>query len=104
MGFMLFLFLYLFYAFVVFILTSKINNNRPLKNLFIRIWNTRIKFGIVNDFLWLFSINTLVGMFVQFKYTANGGDLALAILFGLAFIAMLFGFFGYAVRKYREDP
>lgn len=37
-SFIIFFFFYIVMALVVFLFTSKVNNNRPLKNLFIRIW------------------------------------------------------------------
>ena len=70
-GFFFFIFFYLIYALIVFALTSKLNSNRPLKNMFIRIWDTRVKFSIINDFLWLFTVNTLACAFMQYRYLEN---------------------------------
>jgi hypothetical protein len=53
---------------IVYLFISKINSNRPLKNLFIRIWETRIKFSIIHDFIWLFAINILTQAFMQCRY------------------------------------
>lgn len=89
---------------IVYLLVSKLNTNRPLKNLFIRIWETRIKFSIIHDFIWLFGINILVQAFMQCRYATNGSDLALAIVWAAFVLALMFGLFGYGVKKYKEDP
>ena len=103
-GFFFFVFFYIVYAFIIFIFTTKLNSNRPLKNLFIKIFQTRIKFGIFNDFLWLFTLNILACGFMQFRYTDNGGDLAMSIIFSLVVLVMIFGLFGFGIHKFRSDP
>lgn len=70
-GFFLFIFFYLVVALVVFVMSSKFNTNRPLKDLSLRVWETRIKYGIICDFLWLFTTNTLLCAFVQYYDTNN---------------------------------
>ena len=70
-GFFFFIAFYVVYALVVFLLSSKYNSNRPLKNIFIKVWETRVKFGILNDFLWLFTTNTLTCAWMQYRYTEN---------------------------------
>lgn len=101
-AFIYFIFFYLVYALIIFLFTTKINGNRPLKNLFIRIFNTRVKFGIINDFLMLFTLNVLVQCFMQFRFPDNTGDLASGIVFGLCFLALIFAMFGYGVHKFRN--
>ena len=86
---------------IVYLFISKINSNRPLKNLFIRIWETRIKFSIIHDFIWLFAINILTQAFMQCRYAQNGSDLALGIIWACFVLALMFGLFGYGVKKYK---
>jgi hypothetical protein len=66
------LLLYLFFAALIYLLSSKWNSNRPLRELFHRIYVTRVKIGMVNDFLWMFALNVLVCGFMQFRYTTDG--------------------------------
>lgn len=99
--FFYFIFFYIVYALIIYMFTTRFNSNRPLKNMFIKIYQTRVKFGVVSDFLWLFTLNVLTCSFMQFRYPDNVGDLVLAIISGVFFLALIFGFFGYGVRKYR---
>lgn len=99
-----FIFLYVVMAAIVYAFTSKVNSNRPLKNLFIRIWETRIKFSVIQDFLWLFGINILTQAFMQARYEANGGDLGLGMVSAVLVLVLMVGLFGYGVRKFRENP
>ena len=101
-GFFFFIFFYLIFALIVFGLTSKYNSNRPLKNMFIKIWNTRVKFGILNDFLWLFTTNTLVCAWMQYRYTANGNEIAMGTVFMLFFMGLLGALLGWAVKLLRK--
>lgn len=75
-----------------------------MKNLFIKIWETRVKFSIFNDFVWLFAVNVLTQAFMQARYAQNGGDLALGIISAIFMLALMAGIFGYGVRKYKQDP
>jgi hypothetical protein len=102
--FIYFIILYLVMALIVYLFTSKVNSNRPLKNMFIRIWETRIKFGVVHDFIWLFGVNILTQAFMQIRYTENTSDLALGIIIAVFVLVLMFGTFGYGVKKYKEDP
>ena len=54
---------------VIYLLTTKYNSNRPLRELFTKIYNVRVKWGIFNDFLWLFSINVFICGFLQYRFT-----------------------------------
>lgn len=102
--FIYFVIFYMVMALIVFLFTSKLNSNRPLKNLFIRIWETRIKFGVVHDFLWLFGLNILTQAFMQIRYTDNHSDLALGIVIAVFVLVLMFGQFGYGVKKWKENP
>lgn len=71
--FFFFIVFYLVIFLFVYLLSTKLNGNRPLKNLFKKIFNTRVKFGIVNDFIWLLAINTMMHGALQFYYLQNPG-------------------------------
>lgn len=87
---------------VVYLLTTKNNTNRPLRELFTKIYNTRVKLGVFNDFLWMFMLNILVTGFTQFRYTANPAEVAIAAISLLLFIGAAAALFLYRVKKY--DP
>lgn len=78
--------IYAFLAGLLYVASSKINPNRPLRNIFINIYNTRVKCGLLNDLLWIFSINIFVSAFMQYRFADNGGDTALGTIFMIGFL------------------
>lgn len=88
---------------IVYIASSKVNGNRPLRNIFTEIYNTRVKYGLLHDLLWIFSINVFVSAFMQFRFTDNGGDVAVGAIFMLAFAAGI-GYLIYKLREYQKTP
>jgi hypothetical protein len=58
----------------------------------------------LNDLLWIFTLNILISGFNQFRFTENGSDLALAIIFLLAFLISIGALFVYRVHQYKKDP
>jgi hypothetical protein len=96
-GFMILAFVYVVIWAIAYVGSSKVNGNRPLRNIFTEIYNTRVKYGLAHDFLWIFSINIFVSAFMQFRYTDNKGDTALGAIFMLAFTAGI----GYMIHKLR---
>lgn len=94
------LLLYGLISVIIYGLSSKYNSNRPLRELFIKIYDTKVKWGILNDFLWMFSLNTFVCGFMQFKYTENGGDVALAVISLLIFLGLSIGMFIHHFKKF----
>lgn len=99
--FFFFLLFFIIITLIVYFLSSNANSNRPLRNMFIRVWETRFKFGIIHDFLWLFAVNILVQAFLQFRYTTNKGDLAFAIICLLVTLGAIGGLFWYAIKQYK---
>jgi len=97
------LLIYLFLAGIIYLVSSKFNSNRPLRELFQRIYSTRVKIGMINDFLWMFTLNVLVCGFMQFRYTANGSEVALAVIFLLLFLAMAIAIFVYRLKYYSAE-
>ena len=96
-GFMIIAFVYGLIWAIVYVASSKVNGNRPLRNIFIEVYNTRVKYGLIHDFLWIFSINVFASAFMQFRYTDNKGDTALGTIFMLAFSAGI----GYMIYRLR---
>ena len=82
------LLIFSFISLVIYGLSSKYNSNRPLRELFSKIYHIRVKWGIVNDLLWLFSLNVFVCGFMQFRYTVNAGDVVLAVFSLLIFLGL----------------
>ena len=85
--------------------STKSNSNRPLRELFDKLFQTRVKWSIVWDLLWIFGLNVMICGFLQFKYTVNGSDLAVAIISLLIFISLpAVGLF-YRLKRYNpKDP
>ena len=102
-GFAFLGFLYLFIAGIVYLASSKYNGNRPLRNMFTDIYNSRIKFGLLHEYLWIFAINIFVSAFMQFRFTENGADVAWGVIFMLAFLAGIV-FLAYQLRTYHKTP
>jgi hypothetical protein len=96
------LLIYSFVSFIIYCLTTKYNTNRPLRELFTKIYQTKAKWGTLNDFLWLFSLNVFVCGFMQFRYIANAGDVTLAVISLLLFLGAILALFIYHVKKF--DP
>jgi len=94
---------YVVIAGIVYLASSKYNGNRPLRNAFMDIYSSRIRFGLLHDFLYLFSINVLVCAFMQFRFTENAGDTALGTISMLAFISGI-AFLGYKLRVFQKTP
>lgn len=84
-----------------YVLSSNYNGNRPLRNIFIRVWETRFKCGIVHDFLWLFCVNILVHGFMQFRYIEGKGDFIFAVICIVLTMATIFGLIGFAITQYK---
>lgn len=61
-----------------------------------------MKWGLLNDFLWMFSLNIFVCGFMQFRFTENGGDVALAVISLLLFLGALIAHFVHHYKKF--DP
>lgn len=97
------LIIYAVISFIIFALSSKYNSNRPLRELFTKIYECRVKWGALNDFLWLFALNIFVCGFMQFRYTENGGDVALAVVTLLLFLGALIALFVYHILKYEPE-
>jgi len=96
------LLVYGFVSLIVYGLTTKYNSNRPLRELCSKIFEMRVRWGMANDFLWMFSLNVLVVGFMQFRYTENGGDVALAVVSLLIFLGALAAHFIHRLKKF--DP
>jgi hypothetical protein len=62
----------------------------------------RVKWGLLNDFLWMFSLNIFVCGFMQFRFTNNGGDVAMAVISLLLFMGALIAHFIHHYKKF--DP
>lgn len=58
---------------------------------------------MINDFLWMFSLNVFVCGFMQFKYTENGGEVALAAISILIFLGMIIGMLVHHCKRYDSD-
>lgn len=96
------LFVYGLVALIIYGLTTKYNTNRPLRELFTKIYEMRVKWGLLNDFLWMFSLDIFVCGFMQFRFTNNGGDVAIAVISLLLFLGALIALFAHHYKKY--DP
>ncbi len=102
-GFTIILFIYTIIAAIVYIASSKLNSNRPLRNIFIDVYNSRIKYGILHDLLWIFSINIFVSAFLQYRFTDNAGDTAIGTIFMLMFLTGII-FILYQLYVYQRTP
>jgi len=102
-GFIIIGLIYAFIAGILYLAASKYNSNRPLRNIFINIYKTRVKYGILNDFLWIFSINVLVSAFMQYRFTYNGGDVAIGTICMLGFLTGIC-FIIYKIVQYHKIP
>jgi hypothetical protein len=92
-------------ALIIYGLSTKYNSNRPLRELFTKIFEMRVKWGLLNDFLWMFSLNIFVCGFMQFRFTENGGDVALAVISLLLFLGALIAHFVHHYKKFdSENP
>lgn len=101
-----FMFVILVYALlwlVFFLASSKYNTNRSLRDVLLKIYNTRIKWGLIWDVVWLFELNVLVYGFLQFKYTNNTGETALAVISLLVFIALPACGLVYRIKKFNSE-
>lgn len=55
--------------------------------------------------MWLFGLNVMICGFMQFKYPANGGDMAVAVISLMIFISIPIVAFILRVKRYNpEDP
>lgn len=88
---------------VVYVAASKLNGNRPLRAIFGEIYGSRVKYGLMHDLLWIFSINVFVSAFMQYRFTDNGGDVAIATIFWLVFAAGII-FLAFKLRQYQKTP
>lgn len=95
--------LYLLVWGVVYLASSKFNNNRSLRNIFTEVYNTRVRFGLLHDLLWIFSINVFVSAFMQFRFTDNDGDVVIGTLFMIGFLAGII-FLIYKLKSYQNIP
>jgi hypothetical protein len=102
-GLMFFVFVYMSVSTIIYLFTTRMNTNRPLRELFEKIYQTRVRFGIIHDFLWIFSLNVFVCGFLQYYNLQNAGDVALATIYIIFFLALILALFIYRVRKY-NDP
>ena len=102
-GFVIIAFVYGLIWAIVYVASSKVNGNRPLRNIFVEVYNTRVKYGLIHDLLWIFSINIFASAFMQFKFTENKGDTALGTIFMLAFATGI-GYVIYKLREYQSTP
>lgn len=100
-GFIIIGLIYALITGVLYLLSSKYNSNRPLRNLFINVYNTRVKYGALNDILWIFSINVFVSAFMQYRFTDNGGDVSIGTLAMLAFLGGIC-FLIYKITQYHK--
>lgn len=87
-------------SFIIYALTTKYNNNRPLRELFTKVYDCKVKWGTLNDLLWIFSLNVFVCGFMQFRYTDNGGDVALAVISLIVFLGLLIALFVNHIKNY----
>lgn len=97
------LLIYSFISLVIYGLSSKYNSNRPLRELFTKIYHIRVKWGIINDLLWLFSLNVFVCGFMQFRYTANAGDVVLAVFSLIIFLGLPIALFFHHYRQFDSE-
>ena len=93
-------FIYLLIGLIIYAASRKYNNNRPLREMVEKVYNTRVKWGMVWDLLWLFALNIYFCGFVQFRYTANGGDTAIAALSLIIAISLPSVAFFYRAKYY----
>jgi len=91
---------YLVVGITIKAISTKSNPNRPLRELFDKLYHTRVKWSIVWDLLWIFGLNVMVCGFLQFRYTANGSDVAVAIISLLIFIFLPAFAFYYRIKRY----
>lgn len=96
-------FLYLGFAIIIKAISSKSNPNRPLRELFQKIYQTRVKWSMVWDIIWLFGLNIMFCGFMQFRYTANSGDLAVAIISLSIFISLPIIAFYYRYKRFDSN-
>lgn len=99
-SYMFVFFIYLLIGLIIYAASRKYNNNRPLREMVEKVYNTRVKWGMVWDLLWLFALNIYFCGFVQFKYTANGGDTAIAALSLIIAISLPSVAFFYRAKYY----
>lgn len=57
----------------------------------------------MHDLLWIFSINIFVSAFLQFRFTDNGGDVAVGTISMLAFLGGII-FLIHKLRSYQHIP
>ena len=100
-GFTIIGLLYLLVLGAEYLASSNINSNRPLRNIFMDIYNSRIKYGLLHDLLWIFSINIFVSAFLQYRFSDNGGDVAIGTICMIAFLAGIV-WMAYQLRVYQK--
>ena len=61
-------FIYFGVGLIIYLVSRKFNSNRPLREVFEKIYHIRVKWSIIWDVLWIFSLNIFFCGFMTSKY------------------------------------
>jgi hypothetical protein len=89
--------IYSFFGLLIWGLTTKITVNRSLRNLFIDIYEKRVKYGFLHEILWIYCLPVIFYAIIQMKnYQAvsalYGFNIFLSFILFVSVLVLLFIF------------